>query len=54
MQKKYIMIEDNNIQVHSMSIILLIFMNDIFFFCKCLIRDVLPLLSTVLYDFKVK
>ena len=48
-QKKYITNEDNNIvRVHSMSIILLILMN------TCLMRDVLLLLSTILYDLRVK
>ena len=37
-----------------MTIILFIFMSDIFFFCVCLMRDVLLLLSTILYDLWVK
>ena len=52
--KKYITNEDNNIiRVRSTSIILFIFMSDIFF-CICLLRDVLLLLSTILYDLWVK
>ena len=48
--EKYITNKDDNIiQVRSISIILLIFMSDIFF-CICLMRDVLVLLSTILYD----
>ena len=50
MQKKYITNEDNNItRVHSTSIILLIFMSDIFFSVYFLMRDVLFFLSTILY-----
>ena len=37
-----------------MTIILFIFMSDIYFFCVCLMRDVLLLLSTILYDLWVK
>ena len=33
-----------------MTIILFIFMSDIYFFYVCLMRDVLLLLSTILYD----
>ena len=37
-----------------MTIILFIFMSDIDFFRVCLMRDVLLLLSTILYDLWVK
>ena len=37
-----------------MTIILFIFISDIYFFCVCLMRDVLLLLSTILYDLWVK
>ena len=37
-----------------MTIILFIYMNDIYFFCVCLMRDVLLLLSRILYDLWVK
>ena len=37
-----------------MSIILFIFMSDIYFFCVCQMRNALLLLSTILYDLWVK
>ena len=37
-----------------MTIILFIFMSDIYIFCVCLMRDVLLLLPTILYDLWVK
>ena len=37
-----------------MTIILFIFVSDIYFFCVRLMRDVLLLLSTILYDLWVK
>ena len=37
-----------------MIIILFIFMSDIYFFCICLMIDVLVLLSSILYDLWVK
>ena len=37
-----------------MTIILFIFMSDTYLFCVCLMRDVLPLLPTILYDLWVK
>ena len=37
-----------------MIIILFIFMSDIHFFCVSMVRDVLLLLSTILYDLWVK
>ena len=45
--------DNNNIRVSSMSIILLIFMSDIFFLSICLMRDVLPLLFTKFYDYEL-
>ena len=54
MQKKYITNEDNNIiRVYSTSIILLIFMSDIFFLYMST-EDVLLLLSTIWYNIRVK
>ena len=48
--EKYTTNEDNNIiRVCSTSIILIIFMSDIFF-CVCLMRDILVLVCTILYD----
>ena len=41
--------DNNTIRGHSTSIILLIFMSYMFF-CICLVRDVLFLLFTILYD----
>ena len=37
-----------------MTIILFIFMSDIYLFCVCLMSDVLLLLATILYDLWVK
>ena len=37
-----------------MTIILFIFMSDTYLFCVCLIRDILLLLPTILYDLWVK
>ena len=54
-QKKFIMNEDNNIiRVLSTSFMLLILMSDVFFYCIYLMRDVLLLLSTILYELWVK
>ena len=41
-------------KISRMTIILFIFMSDVYFFCVCLMRDVLLLLSTILYDLWIK
>ena len=44
----------HNRKTSRMTIILFIFMSDIYFFCVCLMRDVLLLLSIIFYDLWVK